>query len=53
MGHPGSGRSHLSARFMHQFVLINAIEFSNETLEQIFSVILDRGFENYGETVSK
>ena len=51
MGHPGGGRNHITQRFMHHSILINATEFSGETLESIFSTILDLGFANYKEEI--
>lgn len=50
---PGGGRNELTKRFSRHFNVISFPEPSKDTLEDIFTVMLEHFFQDYNKVVKK
>uniref|UniRef100_A0A7S2P1M5 Uncharacterized protein n=1 Tax=Leptocylindrus danicus TaxID=163516 RepID=A0A7S2P1M5_9STRA len=57
MAPPGGGRTHITQRYMRHFNVFNFLPFSNDSLEHVFSVIIDwflvKGFSDEVKDVAQ
>lgn len=51
MGHPGGGRNPVSSRMTRHFSIIDFIEFSKESMENIFTSYLQVGFQEHSQFI--